>query len=290
MTATDGAGARATVHGAVSIVNAIAAGKGATLGTEQQVRATVEVGTGRGVVLESDGRQNISSRLVYRTVEEAVPRRVLDKNRIRVRIDSDIPAGYGLKSSSAISSAVALACTGAFRSRVDDQRVLVAGVEASMRAKVSMTGAYDDACACYYGGFNVTDNLRRRLVVHRAGPRGMAVVIFVPRARRRGNVKRLGNLGTVFEKAWGMAREGDYWNAMILNGLAAVEVLGSEPGLVADLVEKGAVGASISGNGPAVAAVVRMRDVTGVKKVFARMEGRVIETRVNNKKAEVHKL
>ena len=27
---------------------------------------------------------------------------------------------------------------------------------------VSITGAYDDACSCYYGGFNVTDNAKKK--------------------------------------------------------------------------------------------------------------------------------
>jgi len=281
--------AKATVHGAVSIVNAIATGRGATLGTEQQVTATAEASPGRGITLESDGRST-SSRLISRTVKRVMPKKTLEKSRIAIRLESDIPAGYGLKSSSAISSAVALACARLLDSRIDDRRVLQAGVNASMEAGVSMTGAYDDACACYYGGFNVTDNRRKRLIRHERGPRNMAAVIFIPRGQRRGNPKRLRALETVFEKAWGLARDGDYWDAMTLNGLAASAALGTDPRIITDLLEGGAVAASVSGNGPAIAAVARGRDLARIRKVFSHGEGRTVVTGISNKKAQAHLL
>lgn len=277
--------AEATVHGAVSIVNAIATGKGATLGTEQYVTAVAEASPGRGVVLQTEKGQ-ISSRLVSRTVGKILSKRTLEKNRITVRLESDIPTGYGLKSSSAISSATALACARLFKVRADDQRILLAGVDASIESKVSITGAYDDACACYFGGFNVTDNHRKRLVRHENGPRNMAAVIFIPRARRRGNVRKLKTLDRVFERAWSLARDADYWNAMVINGLATSAILNSDPRIITDLLEAGALGASVSGNGPAIAAVARRENLSGVKKVFAGIEGRTIVTKINNKKAQ----
>ncbi|WKT57157.1 hypothetical protein QVH35_06850 [Candidatus Nitrosotenuis chungbukensis] len=45
---------KATVHGAVSIVNAIATGKGATLGIAAKVEATVEASDGHGIEIEVD--------------------------------------------------------------------------------------------------------------------------------------------------------------------------------------------------------------------------------------------
>ena len=281
--------ARATVHGAISIVNAIAAGRGATLGTEQQVTATVEATAGSGVVLESDG-QNVSSRLVCMTVDGSLSKRILEKNKITVRMESDIPTGYGLKSSSAISSAVSLACAKLSGSKINDQRVLLAGVSASIKSKVSMTGAYDDACACYFGGFNVTDNYKRRLVLHESGSKSTTIVIFIPRAKRRGNIKRLRTLDAVFRRAWDLAKGRDYWGAMIINGLATSTILDSDPKIIANLLEAGAIGASVSGNGPAIAAVTKKKSLAAVKKVFAQMEGRTIVTGINNKKAVAHEL
>lgn len=299
-------GASATVHGAISIVNALATRKGATLGVALRVEADVLAVPGRSgiTVTRKDGRKEaerrpgggrrrpnhpFSSRLIQKTVQRVVPKSELESSRIEIAISSEMPAGFGLKSSSAISSAVALACDRAFGLRMSDHQILLAGVEASIASKVSITGAYDDACSCYYGGFNVTDNARRRLVRHQRAPRGMSAVIFIPKNRRRGNLKRLRLLREAFDGAWGLAKRAEYWKAMTINGLATASVLGSDPELVARLAEKGALAASVSGNGPAIAAVAKDADVQGVSKVFAAsMEGRTIVSGLSNKKAEAH--
>ncbi len=281
--------AKATLHGAISIVNAIAMGKGATLGISLKTEATIKTSQGKGVILESDNK-TISSRLVNRVVQKVVPKKVLDKNKLKISIRSEIPTGYGLKSSSAISSAVALACAKLFRPKWSDYEILIAGVEASIETKVSITGAYDDACGCYYGGFVVTDNYKRKIIKSERGPRNLTSVIFIPKSRKRGKVKNLKKLSIVFDQAWRMARNSDYWNAMVLNGLATSSILNSEPKIITDLIERGALGATISGNGPAIAAVTKKDDIQNMKKIFSSLQGKTIISEINNKKAEVHEL
>ena len=283
------AAAKATLHGAISIVNAIAMGKGATLGISLKTEAAIKTSQGKGVILVSDNK-TISSRLVNRVVQKVVPKKVLDKNKLKITIRSEIPTGYGLKSSSAISSAVALACAKLFRPKWSDYEILIAGVNASIETKVSITGAYDDACGCYYGGFVVTDNYKRKIIKSEKGPHNLTSVIFIPKSRKRGKVKNLKKLSIVFDQAWRMARNSDYWNAMILNGLATSSILNSEPKIITDLIERGALGATISGNGPAIAAVVKKEDIQNIKKIFSSLQGKTIISEINNKKAEVHEL
>ena len=276
---------RAEVYGAISLVNAVATGRGATLGVALKTTCTLDVLPGKGISVKS-GARSLSSRLVEKTVERVVARRDLAKYEIRVQLESDAPSGYGLKTSSSISLAVAMCCSKALRPTMADRAILVASAEASIDARVSITGAFDDACACYYGGINITDNKTRHLVRREAAPADIGVAIFVPRARRRANPKRMREVRAAMGESWDLASEhSDYWNAMILNGLAASSILGPDPSLITSLVEAGALGASVSGNGPAVAAVARRADIARVKRVFAGMDGRVIETVPNSKKA-----
>ena len=282
------AGASATVHGAVSLVNAIATQKGATVGIGLKVEAAVHAEPGNGIEIQSE--KPASSRLIHSTIARVVSKRNMEQNKITVSLDSEIPAGYGLKSSSAISSAVALACARVFRPRLTDRQILLAGINASIESKVSITGAYDDACSCYYGGFNVTDNAKRRRVTFGKAPSSMTAVIYIPRKRKRGNIKSLKTLSSVFGNAWVMARNARYWDAMTINGLAAAAVLGQDSGIIADLIGHGAAGASMSGNGPAIAAVVRKGSESGVKRVFAKLDGTTIISEISNVKAHVHDL
>ena len=157
-------------------------------------------------------------------------------------------------------------------------------------SKVSITGAFDDACACYFGGFVVTDNTNIKIIKSEKAPEDLSAIIFIPKSRRRGNVKKLKILNGIFGQAWDLANKSDYWNAMILNGLATSAILGSDPKIITDLIDSGALGASVSGNGPSIAAVVKNDKISSVKKVFSSLEGSTIVSPINNKKAEVHEV
>ena len=256
---------KAIVHGAISLVNAIATQKGATLGITLKVQATVETSKGKGITIKSQNK-SLSSRLINKTVEKIISKKDLEQNKITITLDSEIPTGYGLKSSSAISTAVSLACAKIFKPKFTDQQILLAGVDASIESKVSITGAYDDACSCYYGGFNVTDNAKKKRIHFEKGPVNMIAVIFIPKNRKRGNLKKLKIFSSIFENAWELARKTNYWDAMIINGLSTASILNSEPKIIANLIEKGALGASVSGNGPSIAAITKKENESSIKK------------------------
>lgn len=280
---------RANMHGAVSIVNAIATGRGATLGISLGIEATIQTEPGKGIFFDNR-ESNLSARLIRAVIETVVSRQELEQSEIRISVKTDIPSGYGLKSSSAISSVISLACAKLFKPKATDLDILKDGVHASIQSRVSITGAFDDACACYFGGFAVTDNTNIKIIKTEKAPEDLVAVIFIPRSRKRGNVRKLSILNNVFSQAWELASRSDYWNAMILNGLATSTILDSDPKIITDLVESGALGASVSGNGPSIAAVAKNDRVSSVKKVFAALEGTTIVSPVNNKRAEVYEV
>ena len=281
--------AKATIHGAISIVNAIATGKGAALGISKKVNVEMETSYGKGVTIEVENK-SMSSRLINRVIQRIVPKNELSKTKLKVSLNSEIPTGYGLKSSSAISTAVAMACAKLFKPDMNDIEILNAGVRASIETKVSLTGAYDDACACYYGGFVVTDNYKKKLIRSEKCLNHVSAVIFIPKSRKRGNIRKLKASSEDFEQAWNLAKKSDYWNAMNLNGIATSTILSSEPEIILKLIENGAIGASVSGNGPSIAAIVKNNAVPKIKKIFSTLEGKTTVAQINNKKAEVHEL
>ena len=214
----------------------------------------------------------------------------MSKTKLKISLDSEVPTGYGLKSSSAISTAVAMVCAKLFKPRMSDFEILNVGVAASIETKVSLTGAYDDACACYYGGFVVTDNHNKKIIHSEKCLNRVSAVIFIPKSRKRGNVRKLKTSSDVFEQAWNLAKKSDYWNAMNLNGIATSTILSSEPKIIPKLIENGALGASVSGNGPSIAAIVKNDNVSKIKRVFSSLDGNTTVAQINNKKAEVHEL
>jgi shikimate kinase len=268
----------------------MATGRGAALGVDLWTKARVALTDRAGVIT---GRNltwpNEGSPLI-----EAVVRRVLRKFQVHshfgavVETQSNIPTAAGLKSSSAASNAIALATLGALGRRLSDIQTVKLGVEASLAARVSLTGAFDDACACYFGGLVVTDNTNRR-ILKRFAPEGrLEVLIHVPRKKmytKDVNPNQLKKIRGLIQVAHQEALKGDYWSSLTLNGLAYSLALGYDTSPVKIALEAGAVAAGLSGKGPAIAAVVPRSKVKTVLSAWNSFSGKVIKSSLNYRKA-----
>ena len=83
---------RVTMHGAVSVVNAVANGRGSALGISLKVIADLTISPGKGIYIKSK-----QGELLNILVRKALPRTALLDHAIRIGIKSEIPVGFGLK-------------------------------------------------------------------------------------------------------------------------------------------------------------------------------------------------
>ncbi len=270
------------VHGAISIVNAIPLGIGSTLGISLKVIVEAELSDGKGIEIA-----NKDDVLIHSIIDRIIPREVLINKALKIRIVSDIPAGYGLKSSSAVSNALSLALIRLIKDEFDDLEVINYGVDASLDAKVSITGAFDDAYASYFGGFVVTDNYARKIIKHDDAEL-LDVVILLPYNVKRSDPLRLKTVADLFEEPVRLAKEGRYWEAMMINGILVASILGVPYQPIKEAMEEGAVAAGVSGNGPAIA-VVSYRNADAISKRLSKY-GKIINAKTNNRKAKVEVL
>jgi shikimate kinase len=263
-------------------VNALATHKGSALGISLRVVAQAELRAGVGI----SGSGQTYGRLIRNIIYNTIPKQILEEHLVHIKIESEIPIGFGLKSSSAVSSAVALACTALINEKVEDCVVLDIATRASLDAGVSITGAYDDSSACFYGGFVVTDNRVNKLFVHEKAPDDLFAVIFMP-TYPRGNLTKIPTMSELFQEAFELAMAGEYWKAMNLNGRLLATALSAEYEPAIDALQAGALAASISGNGPAIAAVSHEAKIAEIRNVFNKFDGSVLVSRINNEKAKV---
>jgi shikimate kinase len=276
---------RATVHGAISIVNALATCSGCALGISLRVTAEADLRSGEGI-----RSQTVNEKLIRNIVYNTIPKEILAENSVYISVESEIPMGFGLKSSSAVSDAVALACSKLVKEDIEDYVVLDRAVLASLDAGVTITGAYDDSSACYFGGFVVTNNRTHEIIHHEEAPHSLSVIIFIPNAIRRGNMSKVDTMSNLFGEAFKFATAGEYWKAMNLNGMLLSTSLSAEYEPVLKAIQGGALAASISGNGPAIAAVSNEENMEDIKAAFAKFNGSVIVSKINNEKATAETL
>jgi shikimate kinase len=271
------------MHGAVSVVNAVANGRGSALGISLKVIADLTLSPGKGVYLQSKQGEKLLNILIRKTL----PKTVLLDHLVRIGIKSEIPVGFGLKSSSAVSSAVALAIQRVLGEEIDDVKVLNQSADASIDAGVSLTGAFDDSAACYFGGFVVTDNFSRKIIRREPASENLSAIILLPARVTRGNLFNLYLAPEIFDVAFKMASDHDYWNAMKLNGMAVGALLGSDYTPVISAIKEHALSAGISGNGPSVVAIADSKHLKSLVSSMSSFEGQVLISKVNNQKATV---
>jgi shikimate kinase len=287
-----GGKATAISYGGATIINAIATGKGASFGVKLWTKAEVTLTDTPHVIkgeITSDPSENTV--LIEKTVEKVLERFGLTgKFGAEVKTWSNIPIARGLKSSSVAANAIALATVAALQKEVDDLTVVNLGVEGAIEAKVTITGAFDDACASYFGGIVITDNFKRRIVKRFRVSENLKVLFYVPKTKvYTGSVKveKLRYISPLVEIAYKEALKGNFWQALTLNGLIYSFALGYNPSIALDALTAGALAAGLCGKGPAVTAVVDEDKINQVKEALMKYEGEVIETEINHEKAKV---
>jgi shikimate kinase len=275
--------ASVTMSGAVSIVNAIATGKGCTFGISLNVKVKISLEPGHFGI----SRNFVNDKLVNKIIRSILPASILKNHFITINLVSEIPAGWGLKSSSAVSNAISLACHKLLDDQIYDRAVIKTAVNSSLWTKVSMTGAFDDACACYYGGVILTDNHYKKIIKRDMVNNDLAVVIYLPAGVARGEVPKLKIHKDLFNHAFKLALKGDYWKAMNLNGVLINSVLYNNYAPMINALENHCLGISHSGNGPAIAAIMYKDNVENFVNSMEKFDGKIILAKVNNTKATV---
>jgi shikimate kinase len=283
--------ASAFCHGAATIINGIALGKGGAFGIALKTEAKVELTNEPGIFeVEIQGDEKENPDLGKYCVLEVLRKFNLDKEHgAKITTISDIPISRGLKSSSAASNAIVLAAFKALGKEYSDMEVINLGIEASLLAKVTLTGAFDDACATFFGNVVVTNNLTRDILIQYTIEEDVMVIIHVPERKIRKsevNIQRLKGIRETLAKAHDLAMNGDYKSAIRMNGMAYGEAMGLDTTIAKKAIEAGAVTAGISGTGPATVILVEPDKKDDIISALG-FEEQVICTGFNREKADL---
>jgi shikimate kinase len=252
----------ATARAAITIVNALPTGMGCALGIELPVTACVTLERTVGsappeIVVEPPA----DTPLVREAVRDALA--LTDSRSIwvaRVRVDSEIPWARGLKSSSAVASAVAAATLRALDRKLPPIELARLAAGTGRRVGLSATGAFDDALAGLTSGFVLTDNRTDLLLRSVPVDPTLRVVLLIPPAEHRPSPE----WREAFERRAAESRlaledaaNGHWASAIELNTALVEEVMGYDyVALRHQLRDRGAAACGVSGLGPTLAALV----------------------------------
>jgi shikimate kinase len=242
--------------GAGTVINAIATYKGSAFGVDLKTEADVTLKDGDVRLIEGEIDGGGDTRLIERACELVLKHFNVDSGA-KIRTKSQVPQASGLKSSSAAANATVLATLRAIGCDMEPLDMVRLGVRAALDTGVSITGAFDDACASMLGGVVITDNKNNELL--KREPIESDVIIYAPDKKSfssQTNVSRSRAVGPWVDVAFGMAMGGEYRKAMTLNGFLYTAALGYSPEPMMAALELGIDAVSLSGTGPSYVALV----------------------------------
>ncbi|MFB6158440.1 MAG: shikimate kinase [Candidatus Nanohalobium sp.] len=267
---------KAKAPGALTIINAIAALRGSAFAIDLYTEAKVEIDKEKdGITGDIEGDSQEDTEMIERCVQLVLEEFDIDAGA-HVSTSSEIPMASGLKSSSAAANAATLATLDAIDEEKDEVEATRIGVQASVDAGVTVTGAMDDAAASMLGGVVMTDNSENKLVKHEDFDYHCAVYIPDEKARSVDtDIDRSKLVDTVVDQAFENAVEGNYEAAMTTNGFAYCAALDFEEEIIMEALEH-APAASLSGTGPSFGAIGTREEVEKVAEEWRERPGEVL--------------
>lgn len=245
----------------MTIVNALPTGIGSAVGIDLRARAEVELHpAGSHGKWEVRVAEAARTPLVITSLTEALRRFAPGSSGTgELSLHSDIPPARGLKSSSAVSTAVVLAVARATDAEVAALDVARLSAAVSRSAGVSATGALDDALAGLSPGVVVTDNRSEELLKSYPIGSELGVALYISPAMHRPSPEWREAFRAEADRgrsAVAHALEGDWAGAMTENTELVERVVGADyTGIREELRRRGAIASGVSGMGPAFASI-----------------------------------
>ena len=261
--------------GSATVINAIATGFGAAFGIGLDIKCCANTQNSSITCSNDVGAPT--------TLMEICAKKTFEKYGIssddfgmNFKTESELPMASGLSSSSALSNAVVSISSKIIAEEfnlmpLDDLEIINLAIDASLEAKVTITGSFDDATASYFGGVVVTDNKNRKFII-KEKMEEYPVLVYMPNFGSKSgssDVGRMKVLSPLVETAFGLAKSGDYFKALNLN-------------IAIDALEVGAIASGLSGTGSSFVAICEDEAIDDIKETWSKYEGRVIETKVDN--------
>jgi shikimate kinase len=264
---------KAKAFAAGTVLNALALGVGSAFGLK--LTTTVKVKEDDETVVVVNGKE-IKSPISERILK------IFGKNAY-IEVNSEIPSGSGLGSSSAYVNALLCALLKERGERLEAYRILSANARLSLEMGISYTGAFDDAAASLLGGFVISNN--NKLKLYRWDRAKFCAAVLIPMfGRGKVDMRSIRSDASRIEHAIPRLLGGSYCEVMKVNTLYYCEKLGYPT----DIAEKGwniGICCGLSGNGPTFVAFGSKKDMREICSIWKEY-GDVILTEVAEKPSE----
>ncbi len=264
-------------NGAISILHALGTGRGCSVGI--QLETKVQIMDKRMEV--ADDRHGLLDSIEYCWREEGLP----IPDEFGWKVESTVPIGQGLKSSSALSCAAfralnSLAWTGLSNSEVADL-----AAKSQLMSNCAITGSMDDNWASLEPGWKLVDPSMSATdsIIRQGTIDDHLSVLVCLRGQRSVEIEppRFAEHRHIFERSFDSIMSDSPLASLTSNGMAVSAATGDDEALrISNLcIASGAVASGVSGSGPAIAIVCYGGDVESISSIVNELGLTIIQTR-----------
>lgn len=172
-----------------------------------------------------------------------------------VSVESRIPKGYGLKSSSALAFGILEGLAAETGINIDPHGKCVLAARASLDVGISKTGSFDDILASCYGGVSLADNLRFSEIYHSTVSSAQVIIAYrdgVARYSASVNIDQNAVDDRMISRMAELVKEGNFLSAAVMNSNMMRDFYPIDQEIANAFILSGACFWGQSGKGPAV--------------------------------------
>ena len=242
-------------NGGISLLHALGLGKGCSVGIDLTTRASIVEGPNREVL---EDNKRLLDAVISVWTSEGLP----SPDEYYWEIESNVPIGQGLKSSSALACAALRALNSVSWTGLSDNEIADLAVSAQKLAKCTLTGSMDDA----------TLPASQSVLLEGLIEDGLEVLIGLRGGRKNPpTIENFSGNKHLFERPLASLVSGSPLEALSSNGMAVAASTEDFEALriCNHSIASGAIAAGVSGSGPAVAVVCYESDLNKLAELFS---------------------
>ncbi len=263
-------------NGGISILHALGIGKGCSLGIGLKTKVELL----NEITDNPEDKHSILKYVMICWKNKGLPM----PEKFGWKVETEIPIGQGLKSSSALACAAFNALNSIFFTNLDEFEIIDLAVQAQRLSGCTKSGSMDDSWSSISRDWRLVDPTKQasESVISKGSIEEDLVVIICTRGERTSkiNSKLFQTQQKLFKKSFSFIEKREIFSAMTTNGLAVAAILNDHEAIkICNMaIISGAISAGISGSGPAIAIVCYDNDADKIQKIIDNGEREIIKT------------
>ena len=264
-------------NGAISIFHALGTGRGCSVGI--QLETQVQIVDQSNEV--NDDRHGLLASVEYCWREQGLP----FPEQFGWVVESTVPIGQGLKSSSALSCAAFRALNSCAWTGLSNSEIADLSAKSQLMSGCAITGSMDDTWASLEPGWKLVDPSLRAsdsIIIQGAMDNSLSVLVCLrgQRSKEISSPRFLEQL-PIFERSLASIMSGSALDSLSSNGMAVSAATDDHEALrISNIcIASGAIASGISGSGPAIAVICFEDDADSISAVIDEMGHPTIQTR-----------